>query len=134
VTLRTADPATAPRILHNYLSTPEDRQTIIDGIRIALNLADQPALKSVITGEFVTPDGTSDADLLAFAQQVGQTLYHPTSTCAIGAVVDPQLKVLGFDNLRVADASVMPSITRGNTNAPSILIGERVADFVKQKS
>jgi choline dehydrogenase-like flavoprotein len=132
VSLRTADPATAPRILHNYLSTPEDQRAIIDGLRIALDVANQPSLKSVITGEFVTPNGTSDAELLDFAQRVGQTLYHPTSTCAIGKVVDPQLKVFGFENLRVADASVMPSIIRGNTNATSILIGERVADFVRQ--
>jgi choline dehydrogenase-like flavoprotein len=134
VTLRTADPATAPRILHNYLSTPEDQQAIIDGVRIAVQIANQPALKSVITDEFVTPTGTSDAELLEFAQRVGQTLYHPTSTCAIGKVVDPQLKVFGFENLRVADASVMPSVIRGNTNATSILVGERVADFAQQAS
>ncbi|MFL6089635.1 MAG: GMC family oxidoreductase [Aeromicrobium sp.] len=132
LSLRTADPRTAPRIQHNYLATPEDRQAIIDGLNIAMDLAGQPSLKSVITGNFLAPDGTSDAELLAFAQRAGQTLYHPTSTCAIGAVVDPQLRVHGFDNLRVADASVMPSVIRGNTNATSILIGERVADFVKQ--
>jgi choline dehydrogenase len=133
VTLRTADPETAPRILHNYLTTPEDRQAIIDGLRIAVDLTEQPALKAIITGGFVTPEGTSDAELLTFAQQAGQTLYHPTSTCAIGTVVDPQLRVYGFENLRVADASVMPSIIRGNTNATSILIGERVADFVNER-
>ena len=132
VTLRTADPETAPRIIHNYLSTPEDQQSMIDGLRIAVDLASQPALKAIITGEFVTPDGTSDAELLDFARRTGQTLYHPTSTCAIGAVVDAELKVFGFENLRVADASVMPSVIRGNTNATSILAGERVADFVRQ--
>ncbi|HKY56968.1 MAG TPA: GMC family oxidoreductase N-terminal domain-containing protein [Aeromicrobium sp.] len=134
VTLRTANPESAPRIVHNYLTTAEDQQAIIDGLRIAVDLASRPALKSIITGDFVTPVGTSDAELLNFAQRAGQTLYHPTSTCAIGAVVDPQLKVYGFENLRVADASVMPSVIRGNTNATSILIGERVADFAQQGS
>lgn len=134
VTLRTADPETAPRIIHNYLDTPEDQQAIIDGLRIAVDLASQPALKSIITDEFVTPEGTSDAELLDFARRAGQTLYHPTSTCAIGSVVDAELKVYGFENLRVADASVMPSVIRGNTNATSILTGERVADFVNQSS
>ena len=78
------------------------------------------------------PEGTSDRELLALAARNGQTLYHPTSTCAIGPVVDPRLRVHGVDNLRVADASVMPSVTRGNTNAPTILIAERAGQFVRK--
>ncbi|WP_370246460.1 GMC family oxidoreductase [Nocardioides sp.] len=130
VLLRSPDPATAPRITHGYLTTPEDRQAILDGIRLGQEIAQQPALKDVITGEFEVPQGSTDAELLAYAARTGQTLYHPTSTCAIGAVVDPQLKVHGFDNLRVADASVMPTVVRGNTNAPTIMIGERAAEFI----
>lgn len=131
VTLRTATPGTAPRIVHNYLGTAEDRAAIVDGLRIALELADQPAVRSVITGEFVTPASHSEEHLLDFARTVGHTLYHPTSTCAMGAVVDTRLRVRGIDGLRVADASVMPTVTRGNTNAPSIMIGERAAELIR---
>ncbi|MFD8249028.1 GMC family oxidoreductase [Nocardia sp. NPDC059691] len=130
VTLRSASPGTAPRIQHNYLQTEEDRQSVIAGLRSALGIADQPALRELTTGEFSTPTGDSDAELLDFAARTAQTLYHPTSTCAIGAVVDPRLRVLGLRGLRVADASVMPSVVRGNTNAPTIMIGEKASDMV----
>ncbi|MEV6253140.1 GMC family oxidoreductase N-terminal domain-containing protein [Nocardia sp. NPDC051911] len=130
VTLRSASPGTAPRIQHNYLQTEEDRQSVIAGLRGALGIADQPALRELTTGEFSTPTGDSDAELLDFAARTAQTLYHPTSTCAIGAVVDPRLRVLGLRGLRVADASVMPSVVRGNTNAPTIMIGEKASDMV----
>ncbi|MEV6101728.1 GMC family oxidoreductase N-terminal domain-containing protein [Nocardia sp. NPDC051981] len=127
LTLRSADPATAPRIRHNYLDTEADRASIIAGLRSALDIAGRPALRELTTGEFLTPAGDSDAELLDFAARTAQTLYHPTSTCAIGAVVDPRLRVLGVAGLRVADASVMPSVVRGNTNAPTIMIGEKAA-------
>lgn len=130
VTLRSASPGTAPRIQHNYLQTEEDRQSVIAGLRSALGIADQPALRELTTGEFSAPTGDSDAELLDFAARTAQTLYHPTSTCAIGAVVDPRLRVLGLRGLRVADASVMPSVVRGNTNAPTIMIGEKASDMV----
>jgi choline dehydrogenase-like flavoprotein len=78
-------------------------------------------------------DPTSAAFLEEFARSSASTLYHPTSTCKIGAVVDPKLRVLGVRSLRVADASVMPTIISGNTNAPSIAIGERAADFIKRE-
>ncbi len=132
VTLRTPAPDTAPRIQHQYLSTDEDRAAIVDGLRIALDIAAQPEFRAVCSGDFLVPEGTSDRELLAFAARNGQTLYHPTSTCAIGSVVDPRLRVHGVDNLRVADASVMPTVTRGNTNAPTILIAERAAQFARQ--
>jgi choline dehydrogenase-like flavoprotein len=82
---------------------------------------------------FSVPDSTADADLMAFARQAGQTVYHPTSSCAMGAVVDAQLRVYGCDGLRVVDASVMPEITRGNTNAPTIMIAERAADLIRAR-
>lgn len=134
VVLRSPDPSVAPRITHNYLTTSEDRRAIIDGLRLAQEIARQPSMKAVISGEFEVPEGSTDSDLLTFATRTGQTLYHPTSSCAIGSVVTPGLKVLGFDNLRVADASVMPSVIRGNTNAPSILIGERAAEFITHEA
>jgi choline dehydrogenase-like flavoprotein len=131
LTLRSPDPLVAPRIQHNYLSTDEDRASIVAGLRTALEIASQPAMRAVITGDHVVPDGASDDDLLAFARRVGQTLYHPTSTCSIGHVVDSSLRVIGLDGLRVADASVMPTVVRGNTNAPTIMIGEKAADLIK---
>ena len=77
------------------------------------------------------PTSDSDEDLLAFARRAGQSVYHPTSTCAIGAVVDSELRVYGVEGLRVVDASVMPTITRANTNAPTIMIAERAADLIR---
>jgi len=131
VTLRTPDPASAPRIMHNYLDTAEDRAVILAAVRIALDIARQQALTEVTTAPFDVPESTSDADIMAFVQRSSMTLFHPTSTCAIGSIVDPQLKVLGVDGLRVADASVMPSVPRGNTNAPTIMVAERAADLIK---
>jgi choline dehydrogenase len=131
VTLRSPNPASAPRIQHNYLATEADRASIIAGLRIALDIAAQPALTAVITGPFEVPESGSDADLLAFARRTGLTLYHPTSSCPIGPVVDPALRVHGTEGLRVVDASVMPSIVRGNTNAPTIMIAEKAADLIR---
>jgi choline dehydrogenase len=130
VSLRSANPESAPRIVHGYLTTPEDRASILAGQRIALAIARQPALKAVITGPFEVPESESDEDLSAFARRTAMTLYHPTSSCAIGSVVDPELRVLGLENLRVVDASVMPSVPRGNTNAPTIMIAERAAELI----
>ncbi|MFD8386104.1 GMC family oxidoreductase [Streptomyces sp. NPDC059679] len=131
VTLRSPRPDAAPRIVHNYLTTAEDRDCIVGGMRIALSIAAQDALTEVITAPFDVPDRHSDAELLTFAQRVGQTLYHPTSTCAIGAVVDPELRVLDVAGLRVVDASVFPTVPRGNTNAPVIMAAEKAADLIR---
>ena len=131
VTLRSPNPLVPPRILHNYLGSEEDRASIVAGLRTALEIAAQPAMKQVITGDHVVPTGSSDEELLDFARRVGQTLYHPTSSCSIGHVVDSALRVVGVESLRVADASVMPTVVRGNTNAPSIMIGEKAADLIR---
>ncbi|MFD0149553.1 GMC family oxidoreductase [Streptomyces sp. NPDC055721] len=131
VTLRSARPDAAPRIVHNYLTTSEDRDAIVAGIRIALDIAAQSAVADLVTEPFDVPASGSDADLLAWAQRSGQTLFHPTSTCAIGSVVDSDLRVLGVQGLRVVDASVFPSVPRGNTNAPTIMAAEKAADLIK---
>ncbi|HEY3924108.1 MAG TPA: GMC family oxidoreductase N-terminal domain-containing protein [Acidothermaceae bacterium] len=131
VTLRSADPAYPPRIQHNYLATDDDRTAIVEGLRITLDIAAQPSLNSLTTEPYEVPESDSTSDLLAFARRVGLTLYHPTSSCAIGSVVDAELRVLGVDGLRVVDASVMPTIVRGNTNAPTIMIAERAADLIR---
>jgi choline dehydrogenase len=131
VSLRSAAPDAAPRIRHNYLEAEEDRRTLISGLRAALEVAGQPAMRNVITGDFDVPASDADADLIAYARRTAHTNYHPTSTCAIGSVVDSELKVLGLDGLRVVDASVMPTVMRGNTNAPTIMIAERAAELIK---
>lgn len=131
VTLRSAAPDAAPRILNRHLDSAADRQCIVDGLRVALDIAQQPAMKQLVTDAFRIPEGDSDRDLLDFVRRNGHTLFHPTSTCAIGSVVGNDLSVLGVDGLRVVDASVMPSIVRGNTNAPVIMIAERAADLIR---
>ncbi|MXM66214.1 FAD-dependent oxidoreductase [Streptomyces sp. HUCO-GS316] len=131
VTLRSALPSAKPRILHNYLSTEEDRATAIRALRLVLNIVEQPALRKHRRADFLTPPSDSDTDLLAYARRELQTLYHPTSTCAIGPVVDDELRVHGVAGLRVVDASVMPTVVRGNTNAPTIMIAERAADLIR---
>ncbi len=123
-----------PRVLCNFLTTDEDRESMIAGIRIALEIAEQEPLKKVLRAPFGVPDGESDDEIMAFVRRAAQSVYHPTSTCAIGSVVDPQLRVYGIDGLRVADASVMPTITRANTNAATIMIAEKAADMIKERS
>ncbi|MER5435893.1 FAD-dependent oxidoreductase [Streptomyces sp. NPDC002588] len=131
VTLRSPLPDAAPRIVHNYLTTDEDRDCIVTGIRMALEIAGQQAVAEIVTGPFDVPDSDSEEDVLAWAKRSGQTLYHPTSTCAIGSVVDPELRVLDVPGLRVVDASVFPTVPRANTNAPVIMAAEKAADLIK---
>jgi choline dehydrogenase len=90
----------------------------------------RPAMRKVITEDFDAPESDSDADLLAHVRRTAQSHYHPASTCAIGSVVGNDLAVLGLDGLRVVDASVMPTVPRGNTNAPTIMIAEKAADII----
>jgi choline dehydrogenase len=134
VMLRAPLPDSKPRVLCNFLTTEEDRQSLIEGVRIALDIAAQDALKAVERAPFSVPASSSDDDILAWAQAAGQSVYHPTSTCAMGDVVDPELRVLGTTGLRVADASVMPTITRANTNAATIMIAEKAADLIRSRT
>jgi choline dehydrogenase len=130
VMLRAPLPDSKPRVLCNFLTTEEDRASMLEGMRMALQIAAQPALKAVERAPFSVPASDSEADLWAFIERASQSVYHPTSTCAIGSVVDSSLRVYGFEGLRVVDASVMPRITRGNTNAPTIMIAERASELI----
>jgi choline dehydrogenase-like flavoprotein len=130
VALRSARPDAKPRIHHNFLATDHDRATMIASARLAMDIFAQPNLSKVRRAPFSVPVSASDADIVAFIEQRMGTDYHPTCTCAIGRVVDPQLRVFGTEGLRVADASVMPSVVRGNTNAPVIAIAEKAADLL----
>ncbi|MCL4695667.1 MAG: GMC family oxidoreductase N-terminal domain-containing protein [Burkholderiaceae bacterium] len=139
VRIRSARPEDAPRIQANYLSTPEDRQVAADSLRLTRRIAAMPALARYRPRE-VKPgvQFRSDEELARLAGDIGTTIFHPVGTCRMGraddadAVVDPQLRVRGIAGLRVADASVMPTITSGNTNAPTLMIAERAAAFVRE--
>ncbi|MDA8817980.1 GMC oxidoreductase, partial [Planktomarina sp.] len=121
----------------NYLATKLDQDTIVKGIQIARRIAQFEPLKSHITEEF-TPGAKVSMDdydaTLNWARDNSVTIYHPTGTCKMGqddlAVVDARLKVRGIQGLRVADCSIMPTITSGNTNAPAIMIGEKLSDMI----
>lgn len=135
--LTSADMRDYPKIHPNYLATKTDRDTLVEGIRIARRIARLSPLKEVITEEYKPGAALQDDDydgLLNWARDNSTTIYHPTGTCKMGvddmAVVTPDLKVKGIAGLRVADASIMPIIVSGNTNAPSIMIGEKASDLV----
>jgi len=125
----------SPEILPNFLSDPIDQEVLLAGMRFARAMTDTEALKPLVVAE-LTPgvDLNTDEDLLNYARNTGATLYHPVGTCKMGtdenAVVDPTLKVHGIGNLRVVDASVMPRLCSGNTNAPTIMIAEKAADMI----
>jgi len=133
--IKTPDPFEYPEIHPNYLSDERDCEVAVNSIKVARKIAHAPALVDVIEDEFVPGrQYQSDEELLEAARLHSQTIYHPTSTCKMGsdeaAVVDDRLRVHGIQGLRVADASIMPIIVSGNTNAPAIMIGEKAADMI----
>jgi choline dehydrogenase len=136
VRLKSPDPMAAPEIRFNFLKSAYDFQALIEGMRVCRLIAEQPALRPFVVEEIQPgPQVTSEADLKADIRARGVSNLHPVGTCRMGrevdAVVDPQLRVHGINGLRVADASIMPSIVAGNTNAPTIMIGEKCADMVR---
>ncbi|HEV8679243.1 MAG TPA: choline dehydrogenase [Stellaceae bacterium] len=138
IKLKTADPADPPAMHPNYLATETDQQTLVAGLKLCRRILGHPQLERFIASEFLPgAEIQTDDELLDYARRRGGTVYHPTSTCKMGvdamAVVDPELKVRGVDGLRVADASVMPTVVSGNTNAATIMIGERCADLVRER-
>ncbi len=134
VRLASPDPLAPPAISFNFLATEYDMQAMLAGGRLARRLAEQPALRPFVSGEIVPGGeyGNDDAGLMRFIRDTGTTNHHPAGSCAMGpeagrTVVDPRLRVHGVAGLRVADASIMPAVVAGNTNAPSIMIGEKCA-------
>jgi choline dehydrogenase-like flavoprotein len=140
LTLKSADPSQAPAIRPNYLSTPEDRRVAADSIRVTRRIVAQPALARYAPQEYLPGSqvGDDDAALERAAGTIGTTIFHPVGTARMGrdddvrAVVDARLRVIGLEALRVADASVMPSITSGNTNSPTMMIAEKAAAMMRE--
>jgi choline dehydrogenase-like flavoprotein len=136
VWLRSSDPTDKPRILTNTLSEPDDLASLVAGMELAREIARQAPLAEIVLHELKPgPAVTDRADLEADIRRRLMLIYHPVGTCRMGvddaAVVDPELRVRGVDALRVVDASVMPVITGGNTNAPTIMIAEKAADLIR---
>ncbi len=137
ISIVSPDPMVYPEIHPNYLSVPVDQDTAVAGLRVTRDLVNTKALAPYIVSEKLPGEHIqSDEDLLDAARTIAQTIYHPTSTCKMGAstdkmaVVDDRLRVHGISGLRVADASIMPTIVSGNTNAPTIMIGEKASDMM----
>ncbi len=133
--IKSTDPLQHPAIHPNYLSDERDLKVAVESIKVARRIAEAPALAPEILDEYVPGrEFQTDEELLLAARKYSQTIYHPTSTCKMGhddmAVVDDRLRVHGIKGLRVADASIMPEITSGNTNAPSIMIAEKASDMI----
>jgi choline dehydrogenase len=137
VTLRTPEPYSKPRIRHNFLTEESDRAATREGVRMAMEIARQPALAKHLRDprtdahRGLIPLDDGDAAIDDYLRRTAFAFWHPCGTCAIGEVTDPQLRVHGLDNVRVADASVMPRELTGNINAPCIMIGERAAAFIQ---
>ena len=137
VHIASRDPQEAPRIRPNYLDHPDDLACAIAAVRLARRVAAQPALSDFVVGE-VRPgaEAQSDDEIAAFIRETGTTSYHPVGTCRMGtdakAVVDPKLRVVGLQGLRVADASIFPTMPSSNTHVPSILVGEMAASLVNE--
>ncbi|WP_412148545.1 GMC family oxidoreductase [Curtobacterium flaccumfaciens] len=137
VRILSPDAAVAPAIDPGIYTERDDLEVMLEGVRRAIDIVDHQPFAGHVTGTITTTGAHPSVEqLTADVLRWSQTTYHPTSTCAMGtgemAVVDAELRVYGFDNLRVVDASVMPSITRGNTNAPTIMIAEKAADLIKE--
>ena len=135
VKINSSDPTQLPKIIPNYLSTDSDKKIAIDSIKVARKIADADSLKKYILEEYVPgPAFESDEELLEAAKNNSQSIYHPVGTCKMGndidSVVDEKLKVYGVSGLRVVDASIMPELVSGNTNAPTMMIAEKASEMI----
>ena len=135
--IRSADPDAQPSILFNFLKDPVDQQVMADGFNMIRKIVEQPALDDLRGAEFSPGTGVrTDDEILHWIRNNSQTAYHPIGTCRMGpegpnTVVDDQLRVHGIAGLRIADASIFPTMPSGNTNAPAIMVGEKAAQIIK---
>jgi choline dehydrogenase-like flavoprotein len=135
VALANNDPMRAPLIDPNFLGEEDDLETMVAGFKTTRRLMETPALRALQQKDLFTADVKTDDDIRNMLRARVDTIYHPVGTCKMGtdpmAVVDPKLRVRGVEGLRVVDASIMPTLIGGNTNAPTIMIGEKAADMIR---
>ena len=139
ISLRSADPFDPPVIDPNYLEAEEDRRVMREAVKMVRDVCGQSALSPYRGPEFIPGESVkTDEDIDAFVRRTGETIYHPIGTVSMGvgddAPLDDQLRVKGVDGLRVVDASVMPTLIGGNTNAPTIMVAEKAADMILGKA
>nr|MEA2799377.1 choline dehydrogenase [Phenylobacterium sp.] len=139
--LKSADPLADPAIFAGYLSAEEDRRAIREGVKMMREVARQSALDPYRSEEYSPGEAVqTDAEIDAWIRKTGETIYHPVGTCRMGAagdpmaVVDAECRVQGLAGLRVVDASVMPTLVGGNTNAPTIMIAEKISDAIRGRA
>ncbi len=132
VKLSSNDPTAKPIVRNDFYTAEADMPRMIEALRLMQEICGQPALRPYCAEPFTVPAEDSDQALRAHAARTTFAIYHPVGTCAIGSVVDTELRAIGLEGLRVVDASVMPTVPRGNTNAPTIAIAERAADLIKE--
>ena len=135
VRLASSDPTAKPIIRNEFYAEPEDMERMIAGLRVTLDICSQPAMRAYCAERWTMPEGDSDEALRAHVARTTFAIYHPVGTCRMGedadAIVDAHLRVNGVESLRIVDASVMPTVPRGNTNAPTIALAERAADLIR---
>ncbi|MCW3066307.1 MAG: putative choline dehydrogenase [Solirubrobacterales bacterium] len=134
VLIRSAEPSSKPAIVHNYYAEESDVESMVAGLRHVVAFGATAALAPYCQTPVEIPASDSEEDLRAHLRAYTQTIYHPVGTCSMGQVVDDELRVQGVDGLRVVDASVMPTVPRGNTNAPVIAVAERAADLIRGRT
>jgi choline dehydrogenase len=132
VHVRSADPSAPPSIRYNYLATENDRRVMVEGLKLIRRICGTSPMREHVVAEHM-PGGkvVTDDDWLAYCREMGETVFHPTSSCSMGAVVDEKLRLKGVRGLRVVDASVMPAVPSGNINAAVVAIAEKAADLIK---
>jgi choline dehydrogenase len=131
VRLYSNDPTSKPIVRNEFYAAPEDMARMVDAVRLAEEICARPAMRPYCVEPFTAPGGETDGEIRDHVARTTFPIYHPVGTCAIGSVVDADLRVEGLEGIRVVDASVMPVVPRGNTNAPTIAIAERAADLIR---